>query len=132
MVLARLEGLSESRGLRARNQAGFRAGARIEDNALLLQTAIEKAHAGKEPLYLLFVDLEKAYDSIDRSKLWEVLVGELQIPPPLVGCVQQLYKQLSAQLADAPGFQAIPIRVGLKQGCPCSPLLFSLYFDRVE
>lgn len=26
----------------------------------------------------------------------------------------------------------IPVRQGLKQGCPCSPLVFSLYFDRVE
>ena len=26
----------------------------------------------------------------------------------------------------------MPIAKGLKQGCPCSPLLFSLLFDRVE
>ena len=27
--------------------------------------------------------------------------------------------------------EAIFVRLGLKQGCPCSPVLFSLYFDRV-
>lgn len=26
----------------------------------------------------------------------------------------------------------IQVALGLKQGCPCSPILFSLYFDRVE
>jgi len=26
----------------------------------------------------------------------------------------------------------IPVAKGLKQGCPCSPLLFSILFDRVE
>jgi hypothetical protein len=50
----------------------------------LLQLVIERAHLVKEPLFLLFVDLEKAYDSIDRGRLWGVLVDELEVPPPLV------------------------------------------------
>ena len=32
----------------------------------------------------MFVDLEKAYDSIDRGKLWGVLLEELHLPTPLV------------------------------------------------
>ena len=28
--------------------------------------------------------------------------------------------------------ELIEILIGLKQGCPCSPLLFSVYFDRIH
>jgi Reverse transcriptase (RNA-dependent DNA polymerase) len=39
---------------------------------------------------------------------------------------------LCAEIIEAHELGPIPIRLGLKQGCPCSPMLFSLYFDRVE
>ena len=31
-------------------------------------------------MWVCFVDLEKAYDKISRSVLWEVMEGELGIP----------------------------------------------------
>ena len=40
VFLARLEVVVEARQLRAPTQAGFRKGARLEDNVLLLMTAI--------------------------------------------------------------------------------------------
>ena len=47
--------------------------------------------------------------------------------------LQRLYSDLVVELAGQPSVGGpIPIRVGLKQGCPCSPVLFSVYFDRVE
>jgi hypothetical protein len=43
VILARLEVVVEARQLRASTQAGFRKGARLEDNILLLMTAIQRA-----------------------------------------------------------------------------------------
>mgnify|MGYP003449508650 FL=1 len=83
-------------------------------------------------MWAVFIDLAKAYDSIDRGKLWSVFLDELHLPPDLVYALQCLYVDLSSELADAAGMAGIPVRQGLKQGCPCSPLVFSLYFDRVE
>ena len=99
---------------------------------ILLQWVIKYARLRGKPLYLCFIDLSKAYDTVDRGRLWGVLVSELGIPADIVRQLQRLYEDLAAKLADAPDQGAIPIRVGLKQGCPCSPMLFSLYFDRVE
>lgn len=45
-------------------------------------------------MYLLYVDLEKAYDRVDREMLWRVLVQDLKIDAGLVGSLQQLYHHL--------------------------------------
>ena len=132
MLLARLEELSVARELRAECQAGFRDHARLEDNVLLLQTALQHSHHIRRPLHLLFVDLAKAYDTINRSMLWDTLLRELQLPRGLVCQLQQLYKDTSVLLAGAEHLGAIPVNTGLKQGCPASPLLFLLFFDRLE
>jgi len=106
--------------------------ARLEDNVLLLQLALQHSHHLRRPIHILFVDLAKAYDTIDHSLLWGVLLEQLQLPRDLVSQLQQLYKDTSVLLAGAEHLGSIPVTMGLKQGCPCSPLLFSLFFDRVE
>ena len=44
---------------------------------------MEKAREHNTKLYLLFIDLRKAYDSIPRGALWQVL-RKYGIPPTLV------------------------------------------------
>ena len=39
------------------------------------------------PLYTCFVDLQKAYDSVDRSLLWVVL-ARFGVPPVMVDIVR--------------------------------------------
>ena len=41
-----------------------------EDHLCVLQSMIQLAHADRVPLYILFVDLQKAYDGIDRTLLY--------------------------------------------------------------
>ena len=43
-------------------QAGFRAGRSTIDHIFCLRQLIEKKMAVNQPLHLIFVDLEKAYD----------------------------------------------------------------------
>jgi len=45
-------------------QAGIRVGCSTFDHILCLRQLIEKKMAVNHPLHLLFVDLEKAYDSV--------------------------------------------------------------------
>jgi hypothetical protein len=70
VLLARLERATETKQLRASTQAGFRKGARLEDNVLLLMTAIQRANKIGQPLLVMFIDLAKAYDTVDRGLLW--------------------------------------------------------------
>ena len=43
------------------------------DQVFCLRALMEKAHEFHTPLYLCFIDLTKAYDSVSRSALWNVL-----------------------------------------------------------
>jgi len=48
-------------------QAGFRAGRSTFDHIFSLRQLIEKKMDVDQPLHLLFVDLEKAYDSASEK-----------------------------------------------------------------
>jgi hypothetical protein len=50
--------------IETKEQAGFRAGRSTVNHIFCLKQLIEKKMAVDQPLHLLFVDLEKAYDSV--------------------------------------------------------------------
>ena len=55
-------------------QAGFRADRSTVDHIICLRQLIEKKMAVNQPLHLLFVDLEKAYDSVPLKNLMESII----------------------------------------------------------
>jgi len=59
--------------IKTAEQAGFRAGRSTIDHIFCLRQLIEKNMAVNQPLHLLFVDLEKAYDGVPLKNLWKVL-----------------------------------------------------------
>ena len=54
-------------------QNGFRKDRRGEDNIFILTSAIESARHQKVGLICVFLDASKAYDRVDRGKLWRTL-----------------------------------------------------------
>ena len=63
------------------SQCGFRAAMGCTDMIFCVRQLIEKAREHNTKLYLLFVDLRKAYNSIPRQALW-VTLKKYGIPPP--------------------------------------------------
>jgi hypothetical protein len=50
---------------------GFRKGRRTVDNIFVLRTTIDKYFSRKrDEVYWLFVDLQKAFDTVVREVLW--------------------------------------------------------------
>ena len=80
------------------------------------------------PLHIIFIDIAKAYDSVDRTTLWKIL-HLIGIPPKLLAYLQALYSdgncrvKLGSKLS-----KAFKILMGLKQGCPAACILFNISF----
>ena len=47
--------------------------------------------------YMAFLDLEKAFDRINRNQLWQILNGR-GIPYHLIEVIKSLYKNTSVQI----------------------------------
>merc|ERR1712033_146607 len=74
----KIEEFLEESGVKFDNQFGFTAGGRVEHCMFILNyitnKTFEKRGKHGKPLYFAFIDFKKAYDSIDRKKLIEVLI----------------------------------------------------------
>ena len=90
-----------------------------------LRMAIEVAQAKKLPLYVLFVDLMKAYDSVSRAGLWAILRAN-GVPEQLIGLIRGFYDGKRAEVAvEGTVSESFDLCTGLGQGCCLSPLLFA-------
>lgn len=61
---------------------------------------VERAMYHKEPLFAVFVDLSKAYDSISRERLWTVLIDDLNLDVDLVRALKLMYCNLRADIVN--------------------------------
>ncbi|UYV61836.1 hypothetical protein LAZ67_1006784, partial [Cordylochernes scorpioides] len=95
-------------------------------NIAKVKDAVEEATAMGSPLAVMGVDLESAFDSLDRGFL-ESLMTSLHLPPAFMGWINILYAGADATIR-AGGFHttAFPLLNGLRQGCAVSAALFSI------
>lgn len=130
---ARISEWAEEKGCRAKGQAGFRKGRSTVDHLFTLKALIDKARGGsKNELYCCFVDFSKAFDTVPRGKLWERL-REIGLGRKMGRAVQALYENVRCRVVTPEGLSGeFPSLMGVKQGCPLSPLLFGLYIDELE
>ncbi|KAK0149127.1 LINE-1 reverse transcriptase [Merluccius polli] len=81
---------------------------------------------------MCFVDLEKAFDRVPRGVLWGVL-REYGVSDPLIRAVRSLYDRCQSLVRIAGNKSDLfPVRVGLRQGCPLSPILFIIFMDTIS
>ena len=58
---------------------------------------------------------------------------ELKIDKSTLKCLMRMYTNIKASVCvNGTYAQAFPMHEGVRQGCPASPLVFSLYMDRLE
>lgn len=110
-------------------QSGFRAGRSCLDNIFTLQQIIEKRKARNQPTHLVFIDLEKAYDAVPLTKLFDVLT-KIGLSKTYIRAIRNIYKNPESVVKVGNKISK-PFKVtkGLKQGCCMSPTLFKIYIQ---
>ena len=120
--------IEESRML-GEEQSGFRKGRGGLENVLVMKEIIEKNKKLGRELYLVFLDVEKAYDMVNRSKLLTLLTHRDR---KVVQVIRKLYEDSEVEftLGDvSTGW--LRNNIGVRQGCVISPTLFNICINEL-
>jgi hypothetical protein len=79
----------------------------------------------------MFIDFEKAFDSRNKTKMWNIM-EKYGIPKHIIDLVKQSYDGGTCQVVhDDRLSEPIPTTAGVKQGCILSPMLFLIVIDEI-
>ena len=93
---------------------------------------MEKSQEFQHPLYMAYIDLRKAYDSVNRNALWYILQHGYSIPEKLFKIIRALHSDTRASVrAYGKNSPEFTVHTGVRQGCVMAPLLFNIFFDVV-
>jgi hypothetical protein len=73
IILNRIQDLIDCQLLEI--QSGFRANRSTIDQIFILKMTMGKGREFNKPLLMCFIDITKAYDSIDRELLWKICLN---------------------------------------------------------
>ena len=92
----------------------------------------ELGSKARVPLFLCFIDLKKAYNSVDRTLLWQAL-ARFGTPPQIIEVIHQFYDGMRACVRSDDGrcSEWFEVAQELRQGCVLSPLLFNVFFTAI-
>ena len=113
-------------------ERGFRLNRSTTDMMFAIRWLQELARKKRIPLYVCFIDLTKAYDSVDLTLLWIVL-ARFGVPHIIISVIRQFHDGMRAcvRLDDRVCSRWFAVEQGLRQGCVLAPLLFNIFFAAV-
>ena len=129
----RLYSWLEKNNLMHEEQAGFRKNYSTIDHVFTLHAIIQKSLSKPgHKLYVAFVDMRKAFDSV-RHDLLFMKMNELGIDGRFLLAIMNMYNSLKACVRDFRGnlTDFFPCPVGVRQGCVLSPTLFSIFVNSI-
>ena len=73
IIKDKMTNIIEEEELIGEEQNGFRKDRRGTESLYILKELIEKAGKENKQLYCMFLDIEKAYDTVNRKIMWELI-----------------------------------------------------------
>ena len=85
----------------------------------------------QKPLYMIFLDLKKAYDTLDRTQAERILRG-YGVGPKIMNFIKRIWKG-DTMYPKRAGYYGKPFRAqrGVRQGDIISPMVFNIMVDAV-
>ena len=88
----------------------------------------EKCREQRQPLFVAFIDLTKAFDLVSRDGLFKIL-PKIGCPPKLLSIIRSFHEDMKGTVvSDGSTSATFNIRSGVKQGCVLAPTLFGIFF----
>jgi len=104
-------------------QAGFMSNRGCVDATAALKITLQNITATGQEAYVLFVDIVKAFDSVNREMLWAIL-AKYGIPPATVATIKKMYTNIIVSVRVGKEKEEFTSRSGVKQGDNLAPILF--------
>ena len=112
-------------------QAGFRKNYSTLDHIFTVFALVQKQFLSDRKVYVSFVDFRKAFDTVKRHVLWNIL-SNLGVCGKMLLALQSMYKSVRFCVMDkmtcTDYFECLQ---GLKQGCLASPTLFTFLINEL-
>ena len=104
-------------------------GRKIDQNIHLVRDLIEMANRDDDTAAFLFLDQEKAFDRVNHEFLFKTMKA-FGIGDRFIKWVQTIYSNATSILNVNGHFSdKIPLKRGVRQGCPLSALLYVLVIE---
>lgn len=99
------------------SQCGFRSNRGTVDMIFAVRQIQEKCREQNRNLYLLFIDLIKAFDTVNREGLWAIL-SKLGCPKKFVNIISSFHNGMKARIVEnGSTSDPFPVTNSVKQGC---------------
>jgi hypothetical protein len=131
IIQMRLSRYAEEHGLMPEEQCGFRPGRSTIDMMFVIRMLQEFGRDKDIPMFVCFIDLMKAYDTVDRPLLWKIL-ARFGVPSKMIAVIRAFHDGMRASVRiEGELSEPFDVARGLRQGCVLAPLLFNLFFTAV-
>ncbi|KAK2173020.1 hypothetical protein NP493_912g00075 [Ridgeia piscesae] len=112
-------------------QCGTRGNRSTVDMIFCLRQLQEKCTEQDRPLYMVFVDYSKAFDTVGRTGLWQQL-RKHGCPEKFTTMIEALHTEMLANVSvGGEVSESFGVTNGVTQGCALAPMLFSIFQSAV-
>ena len=109
------------------SQCGFRRERGTSDMIFVSRQLQEKCREQRKDLCIAFIDLSKAFDTVNREFLWEIM-RRAGCPDKFTNIVKAFHDQMHATVViGGEETESFDVGVGVKQGCVMAPVIFNIY-----
>lgn len=131
IITYRLYDVVESEGIVSIAQGGFHKQRSTLSHVHALHGCIEDAQKQNKQVYITYVDIANAYDSVPHWAMLDML-HKYNLPDNILHFIGDALTGSKLEvLTKYRPTEMVDVEVGLKQGDPMSPLLFSLFLNPV-